>query len=133
MSALAGDLGDLARADRPTKGDKRRNSHARPIDRPRGRASIGANRRPQRPLYLWELPRRANGGAFFWAYAGYDPVALHMMYYNFVRIHSTLRMTPAMAAGVTDRLWDMKDIVALIDAAAPKPGRRGSYKKRNSN
>ena len=34
-------------------------------------------------------------------------VALYMMYYNFVRIHQTLRVTPAMAAGVTDRLWEM--------------------------
>ena len=34
-----------------------------------------------------------------------------------------------MAAGVTDRLWDMKDIVALIDAAAPDPKKRGPYKK----
>ncbi len=37
------------------------------------------------------------------------------MYYNFVRIHQTLRCTPAMAAGVTDRLWDMSDVVALLD------------------
>jgi hypothetical protein len=33
-------------------------------------------------------------------------VALHMMYYNFVRIHQTLKVTPAMAAGVTKRLWE---------------------------
>ncbi|MGI8958631.1 MAG: IS1 family transposase, partial [Bryobacteraceae bacterium] len=33
----------------------------------------------------------------------------------FVRIHQTLRTTPAMAAGVTDRLWDISDIVALLD------------------
>ena len=38
-----------------------------------------------------------------------------------------------MAADVTDKLWDMKDVVALIDAAAPKPGKRGSYKKGNSS
>jgi IS1 family transposase len=43
-------------------------------------------------------------------------VALHMMYYNFVRIHSTLRMTPAMAAGVTKRLWDMADVVDVLEA-----------------
>jgi len=43
-------------------------------------------------------------------------VALYSMFYNFVRIHKTLKMTPAMAAGVTDRLWSMEDIVALIDA-----------------
>ncbi len=42
-------------------------------------------------------------------------VALHMMYYNFVRIHSTLRMTPAMAAGVSDRLWEIDDIVRIVD------------------
>ena len=33
------------------------------------------------------------------------------MFYNFVRIHSTVRMSPAMAAGVSDRLWEMSDIV----------------------
>jgi IS1 family transposase len=42
-------------------------------------------------------------------------VALHMMHYNFVRIHSTLRTTPAMAAGVTTKLWEIADIVALLD------------------
>jgi len=43
-------------------------------------------------------------------------VSLHFMYYNFARIHQTLRVTPAMAAGVTDRLWEISDIVALLDA-----------------
>ena len=38
-------------------------------------------------------------------------VALHMMYYNFVRIHKTLRVTPAMAAGVSDRLWSLEELV----------------------
>jgi hypothetical protein len=41
-------------------------------------------------------------------------VALHFMYYNFARIHTTLRMTPAMAAGVTSKLWDVEDIVELL-------------------
>src|SRR5947209_5236545 len=40
-------------------------------------------------------------------------MALHFMYYNFVRIHQSLRVTPAMATGVTDRLWEISDIVAL--------------------
>jgi len=38
------------------------------------------------------------------------------MFYNFVRIHQTLRTPPAMAAGVTDRLWEIGDIVAVIEA-----------------
>ena len=40
-------------------------------------------------------------------------VSIHFMYYNFVRIHRTLRVTPAMEAKVTDRLWDIEDIVEL--------------------
>jgi len=43
-------------------------------------------------------------------------VALHMMYYNFVRIHQKVRMTPAMAAGVTKRLWEMTDVVEMLEA-----------------
>jgi hypothetical protein len=59
-----------------------------------------------------------------------NAVALHFMYYNFVKIHSSLRMTLAMAAGVTDKLWEIGDIVALIEAReAEKPTRRGLYKK----
>lgn len=57
-------------------------------------------------------------------------VALHMMYYNFVRIHSKLRMPPAMAAGVSDRLWEIGDIVKLVEDAEPAPAKRGPYKKR---
>jgi hypothetical protein len=43
-------------------------------------------------------------------------MALHFLYYNFVRIHQTLKVTPAMAAGVTDRLWEMSDVVDLLEA-----------------
>jgi hypothetical protein len=50
-----------------------------------------------------------------------------------VRIHKTLSVTPAIAAGVTDRLGEMSDIVALIDAQEPAPKKRGPYKKRISN
>ena len=56
-------------------------------------------------------------------------VALYTVWYNFVRIHKTLRMTPAMAAGVARRLWSMDEIAEMIDAAAPKLGKRGPYKK----
>ncbi len=60
-------------------------------------------------------------------------VALHMMYYNFVRIHTTLRQTPAMAAGVSSRLWEIGDIVKLVENAEVKPTKRGPYKKQISN
>jgi len=42
-------------------------------------------------------------------------LAFYFVFYNFVRIHTTLRITPAMAAEISDRLWSMEDVVALID------------------
>jgi hypothetical protein len=42
-------------------------------------------------------------------------MALYFMHYNFVRIHKTLRVTPAMAAGVTDKLWDFADVVKVVE------------------
>lgn len=49
-------------------------------------------------------------------------VAIYTVFYNFTKVHKTLRVTPAMQAGLTDRVWDMADIVALIEAAeAPQP------------
>jgi IS1 family transposase len=42
-------------------------------------------------------------------------VALHMMYYSFSRIHQTLKVTPAIAAGVTSKLWEIEDIIGLLD------------------
>ena len=55
-------------------------------------------------------------------------VALYTVWYNFVKMHKKHRMSPAMAAGVSDRLWSMDDIAALVEAAAPAPGKRGPYK-----
>ena len=61
-------------------------------------------------------------------------VALHVMHYNFCRLHQTIKVTPAMEAGVTNQLWEIGDIVRLIDDATPPPGPRGPYRKRgNSN
>ena len=58
-------------------------------------------------------------------------IALHFMYYNFVKIHKTLKCTPAMAAGVTPKLWEMTDVVAMIEAEEAKVSKkRGTYKKR---
>ena len=42
-------------------------------------------------------------------------VALHFVHYNFARVHSTLRVTPAMAAGLADHAWSLAEIVALLD------------------
>src|ERR1700712_3679594 len=50
-------------------------------------------------------------------------VALYALWYNFVRIHKTLRTSPAMAAGIEKRLWSMEDVVALIDAQSAKINR----------
>jgi len=51
-----------------------------------------------------------------------------MMYYNFVRIHKTLKTSPAMAAGATDRLWEIADIVMLVEKAeAERTTKRGPY------
>lgn len=55
-------------------------------------------------------------------------VALHMMFYNFGRIHKTLRATPAMAAGVSDHVWSLDEIAAMGMPVAPTT--RGPYKKR---
>ena len=58
-------------------------------------------------------------------------LALYFTFYNFCRIHKSLRVSPAMAAGCTDRLWSFDDILARIDAAnVAKP--RGPYKPRIS-
>lgn len=43
-------------------------------------------------------------------------MAMHFLYYNFVRIHKTLKVTPAMAAGVTDRLWEVADMITVLEA-----------------
>src|ERR1700676_3857159 len=42
-------------------------------------------------------------------------VALHFMYYNFVRIHQTLRVTPAMEAGISDHVWSIEEVISLLD------------------
>jgi IS1 family transposase len=58
----------------------------------------------------------------------YHMVCLYTVWYNFVRMHKTLRCSPAMAAGLSQTLWSMDDIVKLIDDAAEAPKTRGSYK-----
>ncbi len=58
-------------------------------------------------------------------------IALHFMHYNFCRVHKTLRVTPAMEAGLAHHVWTVEELVALLPAEAPK--KRGPYKKAISN
>jgi len=60
-------------------------------------------------------------------------VALHYAYYNFCRVHQSLRVTPAMEAGLTDHIWSLEELVAVCDSDRPAPAKRGPYKKRISN
>ena len=57
-------------------------------------------------------------------------LSLYFVHYNFCRIHKSLRVTPAMEAGLSDTVHDMDWIVGLIDERTPKPGPRGPYNKR---
>ncbi len=56
-------------------------------------------------------------------------VALYTVWYNFVRVHKSLRVSPAMAAGVTNRLRSMDDVAALMEADDAPAKKRGPYKK----
>ena len=56
-------------------------------------------------------------------------VALYTVFYNFIKIHKTLSVTPAMEAGISDTVRDFEWIVGLIEVNAPKTGPRGPYKK----
>jgi len=58
-------------------------------------------------------------------------LALFFMHYNFVRQHKAHKLSPAMAAGITDRLWSMEDIAERIDVRVNAPKTRGAYKKRD--
>jgi hypothetical protein len=51
------------------------------------------------------------------------------MFHSFVRVQKTLRMSPAMAAGVSATLWTMEDIAERIEARRSAPVKRGPYKK----
>jgi IS1 family transposase len=56
-------------------------------------------------------------------------VSLHFAYYNFCRVHQTLGTTPAVAAGVSDHIWKLDELVGLLEAAEATPIKRGHYAK----
>jgi IS1 family transposase len=62
-------------------------------------------------------------------------VALYTVWYNYVKQHKSLKgLSPAMAAGLSETLWNVTDLAEMVDAAGAKPGKRGRYKGReNSN
>jgi hypothetical protein len=61
-------------------------------------------------------------------------VALYTVWYNYVKQHKSLKgLSPAMAAGISQTLWSVTDLAEMVDAAAPKTGPRGPYKRKNSN
>jgi hypothetical protein len=59
-------------------------------------------------------------------------LALYFVWYNFCRIYKSLRVSPAMAAGIRDTLRDMEWFAGLVEAAAPKPAPRGPYRKQTA-
>ena len=56
-------------------------------------------------------------------------VSIHFFFYNFVRVHKTRGTTPAVAAGVSDHVWKLDEMIALLETAKRVPVRRGSYRK----
>jgi IS1 family transposase len=58
-------------------------------------------------------------------------IALHFMHYNFCRVHQTLRVTPAMAAGIADHVWDIDELIALMPKPVVKPW--GSVRRASSS
>ena len=58
-------------------------------------------------------------------------LALYFFHYNFCRILKSLRVSPAMEAGITDHLWTMEELVEKMDALLYPPRPRGPYKKRS--
>jgi IS1 family transposase len=59
-------------------------------------------------------------------------ISLYTLWYNYARINSAVTMAPAMAAGISTRLWEMADIVKLVNDAVGAPKKRGPYKKRGA-
>ncbi len=83
-------------------------------------------------MHMRRFTRLTNGFSKKLDNHGYA-VALHFMYCNFVRIHGTLRVTPAVEAGLSDHVWSVEEMILMADSYMPKPAKRGPYKKQISN
>jgi hypothetical protein len=64
-------------------------------------------------------------------------IAIHYMHYNFCRVHQTLRVTPAMEAGLSDHVWEIEELVGLLEADEAKmiangAMKRGTYKAKDA-
>jgi hypothetical protein len=58
-----------------------------------------------------------------------DMVSLYTVWYKFARVNSSVRMAPAMAAGTSDRLWDVDELTRMVEAEDAAPKKRGPYKR----
>lgn len=80
-------------------------------------------------MHMRRFTRLTNGFSKKIENHGYA-IALHFVYYNFAKIHKSLRVTPAMQAGLTKRVMSIEDIVNLIPTETPK--KRGTYKTKEN-
>lgn len=78
-------------------------------------------------MQMLRFTRSTNAFSKKFEHYGYM-VAIYAVFYNWLRVHKTLRGTPAMAAGLTDRLWSWEELVAMVDEEAPKAGRPAKYR-----
>ena len=60
-------------------------------------------------------------------------VAIYAVFYNWIKVHKTLRVTPAMEAGLTNEVFTFEDLAEMVEETLPKPGTRGPYKARQLN
>jgi IS4 transposase len=65
---------------------------------------------------IWRFTRLTNGFSNKLENHGHA-VAFYFVHYNFIRIHKTLRVTPAMEAGIADHVWSFEELVALLDSS----------------
>jgi hypothetical protein len=83
-------------------------------------------------MHMRRFTRLTNGFSKKLDNHGYA-VALHFMYINYVRVHQTLRVPPALESHLTDHAWTLEEMIQALDAYSPKPAKRGPYKKTISN